>query len=1130
MTAVDDATVKQFGQMVETLMNDNNEMRSQAEEAYNNARKTNPDTTMSCMLVHLRSNPVEQVRSMCAVLLRKFAASLGSSDSNKPDAQPPLSAAGEAHFKQELLACMQSEQVRHIRKKVCDAVGQYGVSLLSKNLAAWPDLLAFLVQSVGLRADGSVIAEGSDPNLHEAALLIFSALAELIAENEHMKAFHPTLLQVFRVSLQPDKAIAIRSAALKALASFLLTLRNAQSRNAFQELVPMMMSTIEQTMLSGDEVDCRTAIEVFVEIVEYQPKFLKNHVETVVSGMIQISSNTNLEDGTRHIALEFLVSVAEHMSGAAKKIDLCANTVPVALNMMLELECDSAAELAEWENEEEDEESEDVTTYDVGEEALDRLAMATGGKIMVPVLFAKVQELIRSTEWKHRHAALMAISQSGEGCSEQMKNNLNDIVKMIVDHFGDAHPRVRWAAINTVGQMCTDFGPGLQNLLHDHVVPGLVKAMDDTCKRVQAHAAAAVINFCEHCERALLKPYLNDVLGKLMLLLQKNIRRVSEQAVTAIASIADVAESDFQPFYASFIPGLKAILANQDKENRMLRGKAMECISLIGNAVGADIFMADAKEVMELIIASQQGQVMEPDDPQISYMLQACGRICKCLGEHFKPYLAHVLPPLLRSAQTNPEVSVTDADDDDEEEEEDGFESVTVNVRGQGNKRITIRTSALEEKETACTMLKQYAQDLGEGFFPYVEQVAQVLVPLISFQYMDDIRVSSAQAMPYLLHASIKAREADMTDDGFIAKLKDYIYAPLFQQLKTEPDTDTLAMLVDVLTEFIQHGDESLPSRMNAEQLTEALNLCHELMKESMERRAGKANENAEDADEDDEDMDPAESEEILVQNIVESLGALIKIFKSSMLTVFQNKFGPELQSMLKPDAVDSDRIAALCIVDDVIEHCSADGGSAPLIPVFLPILKGHALSEAVGVRQAAVYGLGVWAEHDVQSSSQTPEEHMTVAQILLQVVEHPQAFKEDNATASDNAVSALGKLCKRSEAVGNACLPRWLRLLPLQADIEEARSVHTMLVGLVEQTNTMLLGAGMERLPDVLIIFGKLLGTSFVEEEAQTRMAGLVKQVAIGMPQVLQGLPGHPQFKDLTDQQKAALEQAVSS
>ena len=34
----------------------------------------------------------------------------------------------------------------------------------------------------------------------------------------------------------------------------------------------------------------------------------------------------------------------------------------------------------------------------------------------------------------------------------------------------------------------------------------------------------------------------------------------------------------------------------------------------------------------------------------------------------------------------------------------------------------------------------------------------------------------------------------------------------------------------------------------------------------------------------------------------------------------------------------------------------------------------------------------------------------------MLQVVEHAEAWSEDNATASDNAVSALGKLCKLSE------------------------------------------------------------------------------------------------------------------
>lgn len=47
------------------------------------------------------------------------------------------------------------------------------------------------------------------------------------------------------------------------------------------------------------------------------------------------------------------------------------------------------------------------------------------------------------------------------------------------------------------------------------------------------------------------------------------------------------------------MPYLKAILVNaNDKANRMLRAKAMECISLVGMAVGKDKFRDDAKQVM----------------------------------------------------------------------------------------------------------------------------------------------------------------------------------------------------------------------------------------------------------------------------------------------------------------------------------------------------------------------------------------------------------------------------------------------------------------------------------------------------------------------------------------------------
>ena len=53
------------------------------------------------------------------------------------------------------------------------------------------------------------------------------------------------------------------------------------------------------------------------------------------------------------------------------------------------------------------------------------------------MLFERISELIKSTEWKHRHAALMAISQSGEGCQSQMARQLEQIVGMIVQVVGD---------------------------------------------------------------------------------------------------------------------------------------------------------------------------------------------------------------------------------------------------------------------------------------------------------------------------------------------------------------------------------------------------------------------------------------------------------------------------------------------------------------------------------------------------------------------------------------------------------------------------------------------------------------------------------------------------------------------
>lgn len=108
------------------------------------------------------------------------------------------------------------------------------------------------------------------------------------------------------------------------------------------------------------------------------------------------------------------------------------------------------------------------------------------------------------------------------------------------------------------------------------------------------------------------------------------------------------------------MPPLKYILANSNVENlKLLRGKTIECISLIGLAVGRETFQTDANDIMRILLNA--GVDFEnSDDPQISYMISAWARICKILGQEFAQYLDAVMPAVMQAADFKPDVTVID--------------------------------------------------------------------------------------------------------------------------------------------------------------------------------------------------------------------------------------------------------------------------------------------------------------------------------------------------------------------------------------------------------------------------------------------------------------------------------------
>ena len=236
------------------------------------------------------------------------------------------------------------------------------------------------------------------------------------------------------------------------------------------------------------------------------------------------------------------------------------------------------------------------------------------------------------------------------------------------------------------------------------------------------------------------------------------------------------------------MPDLKLRMRNATaKELRLLRGKTIECISLIGLAVGKDKFMQDTSEVMDMLLKAQVSQEeFEDDDPQVSYMMSAWARMCKLLGSAFQQYLHVVMPPLMKVAQHKPEVQVVNQDDMENQDEEEGagWQFVSIGY----NENLGIRTAGLEDKATACQMLVCYARELKEGFGDYMDQVSELMIPLLKFYFHDGVRSAAAECLLFLLECSRNK------GPEHVAILWRTICDKLLEALKAEPENAVSAL------------------------------------------------------------------------------------------------------------------------------------------------------------------------------------------------------------------------------------------------------------------------------------------------------------------------------------------------
>uniref|UniRef100_A0A8C0BAB0 Importin 5 n=1 Tax=Buteo japonicus TaxID=224669 RepID=A0A8C0BAB0_9AVES len=988
----------------------------------------------------------EEARQMAAVLLRRLLSSAFE------EVYPALSPDDQTSIKSGLLLIIQLETQSSMRKKICDIVAE-----LARNLIG--TLYKLMLNFPGIFGN---------------------------QQQHYLEVIKRMLVQC----MQDQEHPSIKTLSARAAAAFVLANEhNLPLLKHFADLLPGILQAVNDSCYQNDD----SVLKSLVEIADSVPKYLRPHLEPTLQLSLKLCADASLSNMQRQLALEVIVTLSETAAAMLRRhTNIVAQAIPQMLAMMVDLEEDE-----DWANADELEDDDFDSNAVAGESALDRMACGLGGKLVLPMIKEHIMQMLQNPDWKYRHAGLMALSAIGEGCHQQMEGILNEIVNFVLLFLQDPHPRVRYAACNAIGQMATDFAPGFQKKFHEKVIAALLQTMEDQGnQRVQAHAAAALINFTEDCPKSLLIPYLDNLVKhlhstmviKLQELIQKGTKLVLEQVVTSIASVADTAEEKFVPYYDLFMPSLKHIVENAvQKELRLLRGKTIECISLIGLAVGKEKFMQDASDVMQLLLKTQTDfSDLEDDDPQISYMISAWARMCKILGKEFQQYLPVVMGPLMKTASIKPEVALLDTQDMENMSDDDGWEFVNLGDQ----QSFGIKTAGLEEKATACQMLVCYAKELKEGFVEYTEQVVKLMVPLLNFisLIMKRVRVAAAESMPLLLEC------ARVRGPEYLTQMWHFMCDALIKAIGTEPDSDVLSEIMHSFAKCIEVMGDGCLNNEHFEELGGILKGKLEEHFKNQELRQVKRQD--EDYDEQVEEslQDEDDSDVYILTKVSDILHSIFSSYKEKVLPWFERLL-PLIVNLICPHRPWPDRQWGLCIFDDIVEHCSPS--SFKYAEYFLRPMLQSICDNSPEVRQAAAYGVGVMAQFGGDSYRPFCTEALP---LLVRVIQSPDAKTKENVNATENCISAVGKIMKfKPDCVSvEEVLPHWLSWLPLHEDKEEAVHTFNYLCDLIESNNPVVLGPNNSNLPRIfgIIADGEIHEAIKHEDPCTKRLANVVRQV----------------------------------
>lgn len=457
--------------------------------------------------------------------------------------------------------------------------------------------------------------------------------------------------------------------------------------NSFGQLIHTALENSAGQNSKGQWKHVMGFLEYIIEIADHAIVFLQGHFELFVPPLFQyVQYEERLPNSLKFQMIELLVTLCiknpkkiKKMTGPKnKKLYFLVEMLKVAEHYM-----EMVSDNAHWETLDTVEEMEgnSLSFFDVGESAFRRCIHALGVahtykklSTLLTKKFTEGQSQLSShpqQSWKTLYAALMMAAGYVETTTNIEDPHLlalhrHEVLSMLVQFIQfPAHPslptvataRLRFAAFNALSSYLLYHGSALKDEDIHRMFPLIVSQLSiqvNSAPRVRRSVLIALIHLMENVSNmSILAQFSTMILSSICQAMQDGHPHTStivqESAIAALTSFMELTRSSQKPtneantssssaacaliapsvwleIYRNIAPLLKEMLAMYQRRNlEMLWGQTLECITLMGEVVGKEVFFQDAQELL-VFLQSMQANVTPHSDADIA-MLKATVRV-----------------------------------------------------------------------------------------------------------------------------------------------------------------------------------------------------------------------------------------------------------------------------------------------------------------------------------------------------------------------------------------------------------------------------------------------------------------------------------------------------------------------